>query len=133
MRVLITGGAGYIGSHCAKLFKRAGHDVIVLDNFERGNREAVGRGEQIEVDLLDREALFPAIVAAEVDAVVHFAALAYVGESMQHPDRIAARRVGDPAELVADAGLARSVLGGSPRYSDLHDSVRHAWGWFDHA
>ena len=85
MRILVTGGAGYVGSHCAKLLNAAGHDVVVLDNLLHGHREAVRFGPLIEADLRDQDAIRRALEQNPVDAVIHFAALARVGESMNSP------------------------------------------------
>jgi UDP-arabinose 4-epimerase len=85
MRVLVTGGAGYVGSHACKAFARAGWDVFTFDNLSRGWREAVKWGPLIQGDLNDPPALDAAMEQAQPDLVVHFAALAYVGESMAEP------------------------------------------------
>ena len=84
-RVLVTGGAGYVGSHCCKAFHSAGWDVVVYDNLSRGWREFVKWGLLIEGDILDRDHLFRAFQDVKPDAVAHFAALAYVGESVEQP------------------------------------------------
>lgn len=86
MKVLVTGGAGYVGSHCCKAFARAGWEVVVYDNLSRGWRDFVRWGPLIEADILDTEALRSAMRAHRPDAVAHFAALAYVGESVTSPD-----------------------------------------------
>ncbi|MEL6663446.1 MAG: UDP-glucose 4-epimerase GalE [Pseudomonadota bacterium] len=83
--VLVTGGAGYVGSHCCKAFKAAGWDVTVFDNLSRGWRDMVKYGELIEGDILDRDALDRAISDVNPDAVAHFAAFSYVGESVTQP------------------------------------------------
>lgn len=84
-RVLVIGGAGYVGSHACKAFAGAGWDVTVFDDLSRGWREAVRWGPLIEGDLLDRAALDAALAAVRPDIVAHFAALAYVGESVTDP------------------------------------------------
>jgi UDP-arabinose 4-epimerase len=86
MHVLITGGAGYIGSHTAKLVARAGLQPVVLDNLSRGHREAVQWCPLVVADIADREALQKVFREYSIEAVIHFAAFAYVGESMQAPD-----------------------------------------------
>jgi UDP-glucose 4-epimerase len=87
MKLLVTGGAGYIGSIVAQQLLEAGHDVVVLDNLSRGHRAAVPEGaELIELDLLD-EAGVRNTVAHGFDGVVHFAALSLVAESVAHPER----------------------------------------------
>ncbi len=83
--VLVTGGAGYVGSHCCKAFFEAGWKVVVFDSLARGWREFVRWGELEQGDLLDSEALDRAFARHKPDAVAHFAALAYVGESVEKP------------------------------------------------
>jgi UDP-glucose 4-epimerase len=86
MRILVTGGAGYIGSVVAKQLVGAGHDVAVLDDLSRGHAAAVPPGaEHVAVSLLDAPALRAPLERA--DAVLHFAALALVAESVEHPER----------------------------------------------
>jgi UDP-glucose 4-epimerase len=86
MAVLVTGGAGYIGSHTVKLLIQNNINVVVLDNLSRGHIEAVPSGVPFEkVDLLDYENLFTAIKKYNIDSVIHFAAFTYVGESVDNP------------------------------------------------
>ena len=87
MRVLVTGGAGYIGSHTAKGLARAGHETVVLDNFSTGHREAVKWGPFIEGDLGDKELLGKVFKDHRIEAVLHFAASLLVGESMTNPQK----------------------------------------------
>ncbi|MEO1659673.1 MAG: UDP-glucose 4-epimerase GalE [Pseudomonadota bacterium] len=84
--VFVTGGGGYVGSHCAKAFSHAGWTVVTYDNFSRGHRDLVKWGETIEGDILDRAGLDAALARVQPDAVAHFAAYAYVGESMASPE-----------------------------------------------
>jgi UDP-arabinose 4-epimerase len=86
-QILITGGAGYIGSHCAKALALAGHDGVVFDNLLFGHREFVRWGPLIEGDIRNVSALDAIFSAYRFDAVMHFAALAYVGESVTAPGR----------------------------------------------
>ena len=88
MKILVTGGAGYIGSVvCAELL-RAGHKVVVYDNFSHGYRRAVARGAEVVTgEVGDREALGAALQRQRPDAVMHFAALIEAGESMKFPER----------------------------------------------
>jgi UDP-glucose 4-epimerase len=87
MKLLVTGGAGYIGSIVSAKLLEAGHDVTVLDSLVRGHAAAVPEGVPLEqVDLLDVEAV-TATLAQGYDAVLHFAALALVAESVAHPER----------------------------------------------
>ncbi len=86
MRILVTGGAGYIGSATAALFLEAGHQVTVLDNLFRGHRAAVPDGaEFVQGDISDRGALHTLFQMGRFDAVAHFAALIEAGESMENP------------------------------------------------
>jgi UDP-glucose-4-epimerase GalE len=85
MKVLLTGGAGYVGSHSAKLLRESGHDVWVYDNLVFGHRGAVPKDRLIEGDLLDGARLSAAFREHGIDAVMHFAAFAYVGESVTDP------------------------------------------------
>jgi UDP-arabinose 4-epimerase len=86
-RILITGGAGYVGSHCAKTLAAAGHEGIIFDSLLFGHREFVRWGKLIEGDVRDAAALDAVFSAYRIDAVMHFAALAYVGESVTLPGR----------------------------------------------
>ena len=87
MKLLVTGGAGYIGSIVAHHLLQRGHDVTVLDDLERGHRAAVPDGARfVEVSLLDEAATHDAL-AEGYDGVLHFAALALVAESVEHPER----------------------------------------------
>lgn len=83
--VAVVGGAGYIGSHAVKALARAGYRVTVIDNLSRGWREAVKWGELVVADLADRAALAGIFTPGRFDAVMDFAAFAYVGESVQKP------------------------------------------------
>ena len=88
MNVLVTGGAGYIGSHAVGMLARAGHRVTAVDNLFRGHGEAVDpRAVFHELDLAETDALADAMREQAVDCVMHFAALAYVGESVGEPLR----------------------------------------------
>jgi UDP-glucose 4-epimerase len=85
VRVLVTGGAGYLGSVCAAHLVEAGHDVVVLDDLSTGHRDAVPDGCRfVEGDVADAAA---PILAEGVDGVLHLAAKSLVGESMEHPER----------------------------------------------
>lgn len=84
--ILVTGGAGYIGSHTVRLLMKQGYDVVIFDNLSRGNKESLPEGIPFEkVDLLDYEGLVNCIKKYDIQSVIHFAAFAYVGESMENP------------------------------------------------
>lgn len=85
-KILVTGGAGYIGSHACKALAQAGFTPIAYDNLIYGHREAVRWGPLIEADIADRSRLADTIRRHDIAAVMHFAAFAYVGESMTKPE-----------------------------------------------
>ena len=114
MRVLVTGGAGYIGSViCARLAAR-GHDVVVYDDLSRGHAEAVPAGMTlVRGDVRDADRLRETLMDAACDAVVHMAALAEVAESVAEPERYRSVNVDGTAAVIAAAvaaGAARLVF-----------------------
>jgi UDP-glucose 4-epimerase len=88
MRVLVTGGAGYIGSVVVEELLRDGHEVTVYDNLSKGHRQAVSPGaEFVQAELIDRERLRSTLEERKIDAVIHMAADSLVGESVEHPSK----------------------------------------------
>ncbi len=85
MRVLVTGGAGYVGSHAAKQLVASGHDVVIVDNLSEGHHPAVGKLPFVSASLLDSERLVETMKQHKTEAVMHFAAFAYVGVSVKDP------------------------------------------------
>lgn len=83
--ILVTGGAGYVGSHICKALAQAGHTPVVYDNLCRGHRDSVKWGPLVEANITDAAALEAALTAHGATAVVHCAALAYVAESVERP------------------------------------------------
>ena len=109
MKILLTGGSGYIGSVTTELLCDDEHEVVVFDNLERGHREAVDpRARLVVGDLREPLAIREAMAAAKPDAVVHFAAYALVGESMQEPHKYFENNVGGGLNLL-DAMLRIGV------------------------
>src|SRR5205085_119336 len=99
--ILVTGGAGYVGSHACKALAAAGYRPVVYDNLSRGHREAVRWGPLVEGDLDDSPRLSTVLRTHEITAVMHFAALAYVGESMTDPETYYRNNVGGTLALLA--------------------------------
>jgi len=113
LKVLVIGGAGYIGSHAVRLLARSGHDVWVYDNLSFGHRQAVPSGRLIEGDLSDRPRLVAAMREHEIDAVMHFAAFAFVGESVVDPAKYYQNNIVGSLNLLEamrEAGVMRIVF-----------------------
>ena len=111
--ILVTGGAGYVGSHACKALASAGYRPVVYDNLSRGHAEAVRWGPLVRGDLDDKEGLVRTISAHRIEAVMHFAALAAVGESVTEPDLYYRNNVGGSLALFAamrDAGIETIVF-----------------------
>ena len=117
MRVLVTGGAGYIGSVVAEELINNGHEVVVYDNLQKGHRAAVNRKATfVEADLLDGETLGRTIRGNAIEAVVHMAAHALVGESVQQPAEYYRNNVIGGVTLLSvmrDNGIKRIVFSSS--------------------
>jgi UDP-glucose 4-epimerase len=113
MKLLVTGGAGYIGSIVSRQLIDAGHEVVVLDNLERGHRGAVASAARLlELDLRDGDAIRAAL-AEGFDGVLHFAALALVSESVSYPERYYRTNVTGTLNLLEamhDASVPRLVF-----------------------
>jgi UDP-glucose 4-epimerase len=86
MKILVVGGAGYIGSHMVKMLLDAGHEVVTFDNLSSGHRDAVLGGEFVLGDLADQAAIDAAFTQHQPEAVMHFASFIQVGESVRKPD-----------------------------------------------
>jgi len=104
--VLVTGGAGYIGSHAAKALKRAGYRVIVYDNLVAGHRAAVKFGDLVEGDILDTDGLTEVLRRQQVVAVMHFAAFLDVGESVRDPSKYYRNNVAGAASVLSAMAAA---------------------------
>lgn len=132
MRILVTGGAGYIGSHTCLALLEAGHDVVVVDNLSNSKEEALRRVKELagrpvafhRADLLDRPALEAAFASAPVNAVIHFAGLKAVGESVRIPLRYYHNNLTGTfilCEVMAAAGCRNLVFSSSATvYGDPH-------------
>jgi UDP-arabinose 4-epimerase len=132
---LVTGGAGYIGSHTCKALRRAGFDPISYDNLGRGNPESVKWGALEIGDLADGDRLRETFARYRPAAVVHFAALAYVGESTENPSAYYRNNVGGTATLLdamREAGVGKLVFSstcavyGTPETTPISESTPYA-------
>ena len=113
MRILVTGGAGYVGSHAARLLNQSGHEVWVYDNLSQGHREAAIPGRLIVGELLDRKRLAELLREKRIEAVMHFAASALVGESVTNPAKYYQNNLVASLSLLdamRDAGVSRIVF-----------------------
>jgi UDP-glucose 4-epimerase len=111
VKLLVTGGAGYIGSVVARDLVAAGHEVVILDNLERGHRQAVpSQARLVILDLLDRDGVID-LLSQDFDGVLHFAALALVSESTRHPASYWRTNVGGTLNL-----LEAMTQGGATRF-----------------
>lgn len=114
--ILVTGGAGYIGSHAVLALQRSGYDVIILDNLVYGHQdlvETVLKTELIIGDTNDRPLLDKLFSSRKIDAVMHFSAYAYVGESVTNPDKYYRNNVVGTLtllEAMKDAGINKFVF-----------------------
>jgi UDP-glucose 4-epimerase len=143
MNVLVTGGAGYIGSHAVKQLLEAGHKVAVIDNLFRGHREALLRGASFyQLDLADAHELQQVMKEHGVQCVMHFAALTYVGESVQEPWNYYENNTAGAISLLKAmraAGVKRIVFSstaatyGEPESAPIFETMRqepiNPYGW----
>src|SRR5438876_1772823 len=114
MKILVVGGAGYIGSVCAELLLDQGHGVTIFDNLSEGHRRALDpRAEFVEGDLVDRQLIEKILAKQQPDAVMHFAANALVGESMQNPSKYFRNNIANGLNLLdamISAGVAKIIF-----------------------
>jgi UDP-glucose-4-epimerase GalE len=99
--ILVTGGAGYIGAHACKALCKAGHLPVTLDNLSTGHKHFVRWGPLVQADIRDTAAVCQTIQAYEIKAVLHFAASAYVGESVANPQKYYENNVAGSLSLLA--------------------------------
>lgn len=131
MKILVVGGAGYIGSHMVKLLARAGHDATTFDNLSTGHRDAVKYGHFIEGDLADCAALDALFRGHRFDGVMHFASFIQVGESVSEPAKYYRNNVTNTQNLL-DAMIAHGVkcfifsstaaIFGEPEYTPIDEA-----------
>jgi len=136
MNILVVGGAGYIGSHCVRQLLAAGHRPVILDNFVYGHRAAVPAGVTLhEGNLGDAPFVRQVLEAERIDAVMHFAAYCYVGESVTDPMKYYFNNVVATLHLLQamrDAGVRRFIFSstcatfGIPATLPIHESLPQA-------
>ena len=113
MKVFVTGGAGYVGSACLRRLLAQGHDAVAFDNMSEGHRLAVPEGRLVEGDIRDTAALALAMKEHGAEAVMHFAAATYVGESVTDPDHHYGNNIGGTLSLLRamrDADVQRMLF-----------------------
>lgn len=108
MKVLVVGGAGYIGSHMVKMLSKAGHDVTTLDNLSNGYRDAVKYGEFVEGDIADAALLDSLFADHAFDGVMHFASYIQVGESVEKPSMYYRNNVSN-TQVLLDAMVEHGI------------------------
>lgn len=114
--ILVTGGAGYIGSHTVKQLLASGYETVVFDSMELGHPEAVVGGEVFQGDLRDRDRIYEAFDKYPIEAVVHFAAYASVPDSVANPDKYFGNNIGGGLNLVnamRDHGVKHIIFSSS--------------------
>ena len=134
--ILVTGGAGYVGSHCCLALGRAGHKVVVYDNLSNGHARFVKWGPLEEGDIRDAARLREVFAAHRPDAVLHCAALIEVGESVKHPERfhdVNVRGTAALLEAMREAGTPAFVFSsscavyGAPERLPMDEAHQRFW------
>jgi len=127
MNILVTGGAGYIGSVAVDALLRGGHEVVVLDDLSTGHRQALpAEAGLVQGDIADREVVGDALTHHGIEAVMHFAAYSLVGESMEQPERYFRNNCAKTLELLAtmlERGVKRFVLSSTAALFGIPDEV----------
>lgn len=126
MRVLVCGGAGYIGSNMTAMLQRHGHEPIVFDNFSKGHRSAVRQVQLVEGDLADCELLVSTLREFKIEAVMHFAAFIEAGESVKFPLDFYRNNFCNTATLLkamADTGVERLVFSSTAAVYGVPQSI----------
>ena len=135
MKILIVGGAGYIGSHMVKQLATAGNDVITLDNLSYGYRDAVKYGEFVKGDLGDKTILESIFKSGDIDAVMHFAGFIQVGESVSKPSMYYHNNVVNTLSLLEVMHCheiknfifsSTAAIFGEPDYSPIDENITNA-------
>jgi UDP-glucose 4-epimerase len=127
MKILVTGGAGYIGSIASEQLCKAGHEVVSFDNLYQGHPEAVpSEAAFVEGDLSDRAAIDRTLAEHRPDAVMHFAAFSLVGESMQKPFKYLTENVANSTNLLQsmmEHGVKRFIFSSTANLFDKPERI----------
>ena len=126
MKVMVSGGAGYIGSHAVRQLARSGYEPIVFDSLVKGHVQAVGDAPLFEGDLLDKDALRQFFAQHKIEAVMHFAAHSLVGESMKKPHLYYENNVAGSMNLfkaAMDAGVDKFIFSSTAAVYGQPDSI----------
>lgn len=132
MNVLVTGGAGYIGSHVVKELLKRGHTVVTLDNLSKGHRDAVLGGVFVHGDCGDANLVKDLVDEYQITAVVHLAADSLVGESMDNPAKYCRNNLGHGItflKALVEAGVRQFILSstaavyGEPEYTPIDEET----------
>ncbi len=127
MKVLVTGGAGYIGSVASAELMRSGHEVVVFDNLYQGHRAAIPKGAAfVEAELADRAAIDAAMTTHKPEAIMHFAAYSLVGESMEKPFKYLGENVTNALNLLqsaVDHGVGKCILSSTANLFDAPEQM----------
>lgn len=131
MKILVTGGAGYIGSHMVKTLLALGIEVVTMDDLSSGHREAIAGGEFVRGDIGDRASIDEVLRRTRFDAIMHFASLIQVGESVREPTKYYRNNLTATLTLL-DAALAAGVnrfvfsssaaIFGEPKYTPIDEA-----------
>lgn len=131
MNILITGGAGYIGSHCNKLLYNNGYNTVIVDNLSFGHKEAVKWGTFLQGDFGDKDFMKAVFKNYQIDAVMHFAAYANVSESVQNPSKYYINNVSKMIKLLdcmVENGVKHVIFSssaatfGNPKYIPIDET-----------
>jgi len=126
MKVLVCGGAGYIGSNMTELLARNGHQPVVFDNLSKGHREAVQKAEFVQGDFGDFDFTVGVLKKHKIEAVMHFAAFIEVGESVDQPLRYYENNVSRTRTLLAAmeaAGVGKFVFSSTAAVYGMPDQI----------
>jgi UDP-glucose 4-epimerase len=125
MRILVTGGAGYVGASCLRFIAKKGHDVLAYDNLREGHPSAVDKNPLVVGDIADAAKLAATLEEFRADAVMHFAAATCVGESVEDPEYHYRNNIGGTLRLLNDELYSARVPIDEQNDIGLNETPRH--------